>query len=101
MGGEIWPGPLIIIHSVEFQSGSISILKRRPEGRREVSWSDTKSRCVGSPSSWSSSSSSSSSWSSLSLSSSSWSSLSSWFASLSRAEDRDAEVREREEASRP
>lgn len=36
MGGEIWPGPLIIIHSVEFQSGSISILKRRPEGRREV-----------------------------------------------------------------
>lgn len=91
MGGEIWPGPLIIIHSVEFQSGSISILKRRPEGRREVSWSDTKSRCVGSPSSWSSSSSSSSS----------WSSLSSWFASLSRAEDRDAEVREREEASRP
>lgn len=100
MGGEIWPGPLIIIHSVEFQSGSISILKRRPEGRREVSWSDTKSRCVGSPSSWSSSSSSSS-WSSLSLSSSSWSSLSSWFASLSRAEDRDAEVREREEASRP
>lgn len=98
MGGEIWPGPLIIIHSVEFQSGSISILKRRPEGRREVSWSDTKSRCVGSPSSWSSSSSSSS-WSSLSLSS--WSSLSSWFASLSRAEDRDAEVREREEASRP
>lgn len=91
MGGEIWPGPLIIIHSVEFQSGSISILKRRPEGRREVSWSDTKSRCVGSPSSWSS----------LSLSSSSWSSLSSWFASLSRAEDRDAEVREREEASRP